>query len=57
MCNPYDHELDALFEAKHQCGIKNNVIFIREKEIQPYLEYMKITYGTDWKKKFQIKKK
>lgn len=27
MCNPYDHSQDDLYEAKHQCGIKNNVEF------------------------------
>lgn len=27
MCNPFDHTQDELFEAKHQCGLINNVAF------------------------------
>ena len=33
MINPYDRSQDGLFEAKHQCGLRNGVVFIRQKEI------------------------
>ena len=26
--NPYDHGQDALYEAKHQCLVKNNVVIL-----------------------------
>lgn len=45
MCCPFDSSKNGLFEAKHQCGLKNNVIFISKKEIKPYLEYAKSKYG------------
>lgn len=48
MQNPYDHRKDALFEAKHLCGIVNNVVFIKQKEIKPYIEYVINTYGKDF---------
>lgn len=30
MCNPFDHSLDGLFEAKHQCMLQNNVTIITD---------------------------
>lgn len=36
---PFDHSLDSLYEAKHQCMIKNNVIIIRER---PTVEIIKV---------------
>lgn len=29
MQNPYDHSQDGLYEAKHQCMIKNNVTILK----------------------------
>lgn len=34
MINPYDRNMDDLFESKHQCMILNNVIILREDEIK-----------------------
>lgn len=56
MCNPYDHSKDELFEAKHLCAIAHNVIFISEKEIQPYLDYVNQKYGKDFLKSCKIQK-
>lgn len=39
MCNPFDHSLDGLYEAKHQCMIKNSVIIFTE--FKPFLENLK----------------
>lgn len=33
MCNPFDHSLDGLFEAKHQCMLQNNVTIITDISI------------------------
>lgn len=56
MICPFDRAKDGLFQAKQQCGIKNNVIFITRKEIIPALDYMENTYGKNWKEIFKIKK-
>ena len=32
MICPFDHSQDALYEAKHQCMLKNNVIIITSTE-------------------------
>lgn len=34
MINPFDQSQNELYEAKHQCGLKNNVIFLREKDLK-----------------------
>lgn len=56
MICPFNRVKDGLFQAKQQCGIKNNVIFITRKEITPYLDYMENKYGKKWKEIFKIKK-
>lgn len=33
MCNPFDHSQDKLYEAKHQCGLNNGVIFLTGKDL------------------------
>lgn len=45
MCCPFDSSKDDVFERKHQCGLRNNVIFISKDEIKPYLDYAKSKYG------------
>lgn len=39
MQNPFDNSQDALYEAKHQCGLQNNVQFWRSAEYEKYLQY------------------
>ena len=56
MICPFNRTKDGLFQAKQQCGIKNNVILITRKEIIPYLDYMESKYGKNWKEIFKIKK-
>lgn len=48
MCNPYDHSMDGLFEAKHQCGLKNGVKFINNNDMRVYLDYIDSTYTKDY---------
>ena len=33
MINPYDRSQDNIYEAKHQCMIKNNVKIFKEKDL------------------------
>ena len=54
MCNPFDHNLDALFEAKHQCGLKNNVIFLSQNDVQFALNYVESTYGKKFKGIYKV---
>lgn len=56
MCNPYDHSKDELFEAKHQCAIKNNVIILKGVDIKPFIEYVELTYGKDFKERCILQK-
>ena len=56
MICPFDGSKDGIFQAKQQCGIKNNVIFITGDDILPALDYMENKYGKNWKEIFKIKK-
>ena len=57
MCNPYDHSQDNLYEAKHQCGLQNNVMFITSNEYNKYIDYCKNKYNQkNWYINFKIKK-
>lgn len=37
--NPFDHSLDSLFEAKHQCALKNNVKILYSVDYQKYIDW------------------
>lgn len=39
MCCPWNHDLDGLYEAKHQCGLLNDVIFLTKKDYQIYIDF------------------
>ena len=41
-------------EEKFECIKRNNIKIISNKEIQPYIEYVKNTYGKDYENKFKI---
>ena len=53
MCNPYDHSLDELYEAKHQCMLANNVKIIRVSEMKDILDYIYSKYGKNYLKQFR----
>ena len=55
MVNPYDRspEQDEIYEAKHQCMIKNGVKIIREDDLKPVFEYIKEKYTDDYVKLFK----
>ena len=44
MQNPFDSNQDALYEAKHQCGLQNNVQFWRGAEYEKYVQYFTENY-------------
>lgn len=55
MINPYDRSQDDLYEAKHQCMLKNNVEIITDCD--KYIEYVSNKYGKDYIKSFIVKTK
>lgn len=44
MQNPFDGSQDALYEAKHQCGIQNGVQFWRKADYKKYEKYFTENY-------------
>ena len=54
--NPYDHNLDLLFEAKHQCALKNKVKIIYSKECQKYIDYINNKYSKNFLETFKTEK-
>ena len=53
MINPFAEEQTGKTEAKHQCGLVNNVIFYKTAEVTPFLEYINNTYGKDYLASFK----
>ena len=53
MVCPYDHSKDNIYEAKHQCMIKNNVKIMTESDYQIYLDYIKSQYGKKYLDQFR----
>ena len=54
MQNPFDHSLDGLYEAKHQCMIANNVKILKSNEYQKIECYIENIYGKNYLKQFKI---
>lgn len=46
MCNPYDHSQDGLYEAKHQCMLRNDVDIITDAAV--FHEYIKKHYSASY---------
>lgn len=44
MQNPFDHDLDDLYEAKHLCGLDNGVEFWRKADYWQYVQYFTENY-------------
>lgn len=51
MINPYDRTLDDLYEAKHQCMLKNNVEIITDYEV--YVKYVEEKYDKNYIEQFK----
>lgn len=54
MINPFGRSQDDLFEAKHQCMIRNNIKIITD--CSEFISYVYKKYGNDYIKKFKKKK-
>lgn len=54
MCNPYDRSKDEIFEAKRQCALRNNVIFVMQDDIKPYIDYVESKYGKSFKEEHKV---
>lgn len=57
MVNPYDHSLDALYEAKHQCMLRNGVKILSDNDYKVYLDYLKQKFTPEQIKSFRNTKK
>lgn len=57
MQNPWNHIEDELYEAKHQCMLKNNVKIILDNDllIVEAMNYINSTYGNQFLKQFKKK--
>ena len=54
MKDPYK-DRDGIFEAKRQCALAHNVVFIKEQEIKPYIDYVNTKYGKEYLQSFRNK--
>ena len=58
MQNPYDHSQDEIYEAKHQCMIKNNVKILLSNSIEiiSAIKHVQQKYGKNYLKQFKVLK-
>lgn len=47
LCNPFDHKLDGLFNAKYQCGLQNGVEFWTSAKYNACIQYCKTKYNLE----------
>lgn len=47
MVCPYNHALDELYEAKHQCMLHNHIIVITSSTYQQFIDYVEQKYGKE----------
>ena len=53
MINPFDRSQDDIYEAKHQCMLKNSIHIITSSEYEVFLDYVNDKYGKDFIKSFK----
>lgn len=53
MINPYDRTQDDIYEAKHQCMLRNKVKIITSKR---FIDYVNKKYGNNFKNTLYVKK-
>lgn len=46
--NPFDHSQDALYEAKHQCALKNNIKILYSEDCKIYINYVNEHYNSEF---------
>lgn len=54
MQNPYNHSEDSLFEAKRQCALGNNVIFVTKKEMKSIIKFVLEKYSKKYIDSFRV---
>lgn len=45
---PWDHIRDSLYEAKHQCAIRNNVEVWTKNDYMRFIDYVEQNYGKSY---------
>lgn len=50
---PWDHSQDTLYEAKHQCAIRNDVDVWTKKDYMKFIDYVEQKYGGGYLKSFK----
>jgi hypothetical protein len=48
MINPFDESKNDLFDVKYQVALKNNVIFWKNEEMKPIIDYIEKKYTKDF---------
>lgn len=49
-------KINERYKAKHQCMLKNNIIILRSKEYNIFIEYIAQKYGKNYLKQFRVNK-
>ena len=50
---PWDHSRDSLYEAKHQCAIRNNVEVWTKNDYMRFIAYVEQNYGKSYLQSFR----
>ena len=53
MICPWDHKQDNLYEVKHQCMLKNDILIVTQKDYCIFVQYVVDTYGQNYWKQFK----
>ena len=53
MICPFDHSQDSLYEAKHQCMLKNDIVIMTSSSYLMFQMYVENKYGKQYWKKFK----
>lgn len=53
MINPYDRSMDDVYEAKHQCMLRNGVRIVLPADYRVYTDYVDRTYGRGYLRGFR----
>lgn len=48
MINPFDRSMDGVYEAKHQCMIRNGVKILTDAQYVEYIDYVAEKYGAGY---------
>lgn len=51
--NPFNHDLDTLYEIKHQCALENDVNIIYSKDCESYVNYVERKCGRNYLQQFK----